>query len=277
MAVYKSRQKATGSATPITPSNASPVALVANNAVKPTTAGYAIASYDSVTPSSTPESVSSGDIVKIGGSGVIVDAITPAPTSITPSNSSPVALTSNTPVTPTASGYAIESYSIITPNSSAPTLDAGSIYKPNSNGYAINSYQSKTPSASGASFNSGFVKMSSSGYAFSALPPNFMSPDKTQVISSSTGGTTNISVTQKPRYIVMATWNAAGSQYGGMLGVVDVTNSTAKRLGYSSGSISWGNWSGYADYFTSITSSTVTYKSNWSTNTATRSMILIYY
>lgn len=123
----------------ITPSNTSPVQLTANQAVKPTTAGYAIASYDSVTPSSTPESVSSGDIVKIGGNGVIVDAV-PTPTSITPSNSSPVALTANTPVNPTASGYAIESY------------------------------QSKTPSTGGVSFNSGFVKMSSSGYAYPARP-----------------------------------------------------------------------------------------------------------
>ena len=145
------------------------------------------------------------------------------------------------------------------------------------NGYAIESYQSKTPSTSGVSFNSGFVKMSSSGYAFSALPPNFMSPDVTKVISSSSGGTTNITVTQKPRYIILACWNANGSSYGGMIGIVDVTNSTAKRMGYwSSASQAWSDWSGYTGYFTSITSTSVTFKAGWSTN-ASRYMILIYY
>lgn len=92
---------------------------------------------------------------KVGGSRTytpleMVDAIddvydagaasVPTPTNITPSNSTPVALTADTPVNPTASGYAIASY------------------------------QSKTPSTSGVSFNSGMVKMSSSGYAYSGQP-----------------------------------------------------------------------------------------------------------
>ena len=184
--------------TSITPSNSSPASLSANTPVTPTASGYAISSYDNVTPSSTPESVSSGDIVKIGGSGVIVDAV-PTPTSITPSNSNPATLTANTPVTPTANGKAISSYidialnegqrydvdadtivkfgaentivaslSEILPSDSSPvTMVRNGSYRAINSGYAIASYQSKTPSTSGASFNSGMVKMSSNGYAYS--------------------------------------------------------------------------------------------------------------
>lgn len=93
-----------GSATPITPSNANPVALSSGVAVEPTANGYAIQSYDSVTPSSTPASVASGDIVKIGGSGVIVDSV-PSPTSVTPSDSTPPQLTQGNLYEPTANGY----------------------------------------------------------------------------------------------------------------------------------------------------------------------------
>lgn len=55
-------------------------------------------------------------------------ASVPTPTSITPSNSSPVSLTANTPVNPTASGYAISSYTNRTPsttNRSYTSLSSG--------------------------------------------------------------------------------------------------------------------------------------------------------
>lgn len=124
---------------------------------------------------------------KVGGSQTytplqMVDAIddvydagaasVPTPTSITPSNSSPVALTANTPVNPTASGYAIESYSIITPSTapSTPTLNAGSIYKPDTSGYAINTYSMILPLDGGVAFDSGFIKMYASGYAYRNRP-----------------------------------------------------------------------------------------------------------
>lgn len=97
-----------GSATPITPSNANPVALTSGVAVQPTANGYAIQSFDSVTPSSTPASVASGDIVKIGGSGVIVDSV-PSPTSVTPSDSTPPQLSQGNIYEPTANGYLYES------------------------------------------------------------------------------------------------------------------------------------------------------------------------
>lgn len=106
---------------------------------------------------------------------------------------------------------------------------------------------------------------------------NLLNADKVQVIGSSTG-TTNITVTQKPRYIVMATWTASGTQYNGQVGIVDVVNNTAKRCGYwSSAGQSWSAWTNWTNYFTSITASRVTYNSAaWSSATS-RAMILIYY
>lgn len=70
------------SGTNLTPSNSSPAQIASGSDYHATANGYAIASYDSVTPSSTAVSVAADDIVKIGGSGVIVDSI-PTPTETT--------------------------------------------------------------------------------------------------------------------------------------------------------------------------------------------------
>ena len=68
-----STTKQTGSYVPptitsITPSNSSPVSMTANNNYKPSANGYAISSYDSVTPSSSGIYFSSG-IKKMASSG----------------------------------------------------------------------------------------------------------------------------------------------------------------------------------------------------------------
>ena len=122
---------------------------------------------------------------------------------ITPSNASPVSLTTGESYQASADGYAIESYSSITPsNSNAPGLTSGSIYKMGGGGRAVagiteimpsdsttvplqtsgiykplgsgvaiaTSPQSVTPSSSGTYFSSGIKKMVSSGYAYSAQP-----------------------------------------------------------------------------------------------------------
>lgn len=183
--------------TSITPSNSSPVALTANTAVTPTASGYAIASYDSVTPSSTPTSVSTDDIVKIGGSGVVMTA----PSSLTPSNSSPATITSGNTYTATANGKAVASVTDMTPssilksvsandvirftssgqvvdliseitpnNNTPPSLGSGNCYLPLVSGYAIGSYSSKTPSdSSPASVSSGaIIKASAAGYLYAS-------------------------------------------------------------------------------------------------------------
>lgn len=88
---------------------------------------------------------------KVGGSQTytpleMVDAIddvydagvasVPTPTDITPSNASPVALAANTPVNPTAGGYAIASYQSKTPSdSNPPSVSSGAIIKASAAGY----------------------------------------------------------------------------------------------------------------------------------------------
>ena len=139
----------------------------------------------------TPSEMVSDGIDDVFDAGV---ASVPQPTSITPSTSSPVSLTADTPVKPTASGvaiaayadiqpsnsnppvlvkpadpstppyicrivtnsgYAILSYSSITPSNSSPvSLSSGSFYKPSASGFAISSYSSKTPSTTNRSYES---------------------------------------------------------------------------------------------------------------------------
>lgn len=59
----------------------------------------------------------------------------------------------------------------ITPSNSSPAaMSSGNNYSPTAAGYAISSYSSVTPSSSGASFSSGMVKMDGNGYAYSSRP-----------------------------------------------------------------------------------------------------------
>lgn len=105
--VYDAGVASVPTPTSITPSNFSPVALTENTAVKPTTSGYAIASYSSVVPSSSsPATITKGEIYRATGNGYAISSYS----SITPSNRSPVALTANSSVIPTGKGYAIASY-----------------------------------------------------------------------------------------------------------------------------------------------------------------------
>ncbi len=127
----------------------------------------------SATPTTSSQTISPSSGKHL--SSVTVEAIPSEyviPTDITPSNSSPVALTSGSAYKPDASGYAISSYSSVSPSSSPTTLSSDNIYKMSSGGYAINSYSSssKTPSSSGAYFSSGWNYMNSSGYAYSSQP-----------------------------------------------------------------------------------------------------------
>lgn len=102
-------------------------------------------------------------IEAISGGGV-------TPTPITPSNASPVFLPADTPVNPTASGYAIKSYYNITPGNPPQYMTQGNIYKAAAAGWAIDDYSDITPTADGAYFASGMRRMSSSGYAYSQKP-----------------------------------------------------------------------------------------------------------
>lgn len=257
----------------VTPSNASPAALTSGNAVTPTANGYAIESYDSLTPSDNPPaSITGGRIYKAGTYGFAIqnmysahpsdsspaelittriykpaengyfyETIQPSPTDITPSNSSPVALTANTPVNPTASGYAISSYSSKTPSDSSPaSVSSGAIIKASSSGYLY----------------------SSSGLGQYVNITNTASKDETFNLSS--GSTTSISVTSKPKLILWFQGNygsAVAAGYGEM-GMYDGIRNKYRRVTYYS---SGGNTATDSGDITSVTSSSVSFKNNGST------------
>lgn len=297
-----------GMGTNLTPSNSTPAQITSGNDYHATGNGYAIESYDSVTPSSTPESVSSGDIVKIGGSGVIVDTVPPTPTSITPSNSNPVPMYENTAYEPTVrgiaiadfinatpsnsspqslatgniykswgNGYAIESYSSITPSNSSPvSLSSGSIYKMGGSGYAIASYSSKTPSdTSPASVSSGaIIKASSAGYLVKNTPVNIGVPDVVSQANMNGNASRSITVTKMPRYVIFLMTRNSDSTGRNYSWFYDVANSKYALIQYTADGYSHSESTG-APTTISATSSSVTV-----TNTATvvcRTHVLIYY
>ena len=135
--------------------------------------GVIVDAITNITPSSTPVSVSNGDNIHIGGNGVIVNSI-PTPTSITPSNSSPVSLSANTPVNPTESGIAIKNFSYSTSAS---------------DDYPYHLAQNE------------FYKITNGGgyvYASSGLKKV-----KTGTFTTSTSGTTSVNCGFKPKYFAI--------------------------------------------------------------------------
>ena len=100
-----------------------------------------------------------------------VDTSAYEPTNITPSDSSPVSLSSGSIYKAGGNGYAIESQpTSITPSDNAPIfLSSSGIYKPSTSGYAIkNNPPTKTPSdTSPASVSNGqIIKSSAAGYLY---------------------------------------------------------------------------------------------------------------
>lgn len=135
---YRSVLASGGAATPLTPSNSSPVTMTAGETYTPTKNGKAVESI----------------------------------TDVTPSNSSPATLSTNTIYKPTTNGKAVASVTDLS-SSWLQTLSANTVYKNGSSAqYAINSYSSssKSPSSSGTYFSSGWNYMNSSGYAYSSQP-----------------------------------------------------------------------------------------------------------
>lgn len=110
--------------------------------------------------------------------------------------------------------YTAPTITSITPSNTSPvSMSANNNYKPTASGYAISSYSSVTPSSSGASFSSGMVKMSSSGYAYSSRPasaPSLYNPNKQVHVSLAKNASTTVSVDQKPRYIIIH-WALSGT------------------------------------------------------------------
>ena len=94
----------------------------------------------------------------------------PSGTPLTPSNSSPAAMTSGNDYHATANGYAIESYTSKTPSSTPSAVSNGDIVKAGGNGHLIDSYDDVTPSSSGTYVSTGMKRLLSSGYVYDQKP-----------------------------------------------------------------------------------------------------------
>ena len=135
---------------------------------------------DTVTPATMLNGTTAHDA---SGKPITGSYVPPAtPTDITPSNSNPVSLTANTPVKPTASGYAIASYTNIFPSNITPkSLKGKGIYRIDQGsamsieGYAISDYETITPSTTNRSYNQSSVNTfkkidTRTGYIYGAIP-----------------------------------------------------------------------------------------------------------
>ena len=75
--------------------------------------------------------------------------------------------------------------------------------------------------------------------------------------------TADITVTKKPKYIIMFGVAVSSNAYG-FSGIYDVDNNKGYRLGYWSSAFRDGDWTSTVSlYITSVTSSTVTVKNNF--------------
>lgn len=205
-------------------------------------------------------------------------------TPITPSDSSPVAMSANTGYKPTTNGYAIASEpTSITPSDSSPaSLSSSGIYKPSTSGYAIkNSPSSKTPSdTSPVSVTSGsIIKPSAAGYLVKTVSNIGLQPDKYYTANNvGTSGTTTITVTKKPRYAFVSAVAEANSNYIGLY-LIDFTKSKAWYFykGGSSASFTNSDYSSnISTMFPTVSSSQVVYQ-NSAFNTTKRLVIALYY
>lgn len=102
-----------------------------------------------------------------------------------------------------------------------------------------------------------FVEVSSGGG--SVLPVLGQTPDKYIVFDTAgTSGTSQINVTQKPRFLLYSMWSRTSNYYG-FLGVVDVENNRAYRSGYMASGITNAAWTNWQNFFTTVSDTKVVY------------------
>lgn len=98
-------------------------------------------------------------------------------------------------------------------------------------------------------------------------------PDKLyQNTSMAQNATANITVTQMPKVIEMVESNTGGSA---VIGVYNVEQDTGWLIGYYSSAMHSQSWNG-SSYFTSITSSNVTFKNAGFSGTSRVSVAIFY-
>ena len=281
--------------TNITPSDASPVAMLANLGYKPTTAGYAIesnpttlnpsnttpatitsgmiykasedgkavASVKNVTPSSTPRPVSADDIVHIGGSGEIVDDIS----IVNPNNVLPTAVVAGNNYRITYNdGYIIRSYDNKTPDDTTPpSVAIGDIVKIRTNGgYLIASQPSnKTPddTTPPTVLSGEIVKMGGAGYLYATQQTGYdYKTTKTISVSSKSASLTGLTSGKEYYMFVSYAWTNTNynAEISSMTNTTNLTKVDSGRDRPTSSLAAYENWSLYTFKATS-TSSTITF------------------
>ena len=107
----------------------------------------------------------------VNGSKVSGSYTAPTINSITPSNSSPVSISSGNNYTPTASGKVISSYTDFQAGLAFSELSKDSIYAiRGQKAYAVYDYQSVTPSSSGQGVTTGAYYVNGNGWLYSTKP-----------------------------------------------------------------------------------------------------------
>ena len=173
-----------------------------------------------ITPSNaSPVSLTSGESYEMLANGYAVSSYTNA----TPSNSSPVALSNDTIYKTGGAGYAIESYQNITPNANATYLYNNKIYKMGGAGYVTSNIVQITPSRTGEYFSAGaIVAMLTNGYAYNQRPSltQYAMSDQIYAAASSTNGE------------VAHTWTVTDNTSGKFLVIVSGTTNCSSNQGY---------------------------------------------
>ena len=136
------------------------------------------------------------------------------PGSVTPSNSTPAALTSGSAVTPTGNGYAIQSYTSVTPTSTPTSISSGDIVKIGGNGVIVDSVPtptSVTPSDSNPPSLTANVPVTptAQGYLYES---SGLGKCKTGSFIASSAGTKTITLGFTPKYISIIQYNTASKQ-----------------------------------------------------------------
>lgn len=92
-----------------------------------------------------------------------------------------------------------------------------------------------------------------------------ISPDAKWSSNGSTlanNGTANVTVTQKPRFIVLVMFSNSNAGQG-LWGIYDVEKNQAYRYGFWSSSVQDANWTNYNLYIKSVTATNVSIKNSY--------------
>lgn len=206
-----------------------------------------------ITPSNaSPVSLTTGDSYEMLSDGYAIASYN----NLSPSNVSPAALADDTIYKTNGTGYAIDSYSSITPSNSSPaSLTSGSIYKMGGAGAAIASYSSVTPSnSSPVSLSSGSIyKMGGSGKAVASvtdITPSDSSPAAMTSGAVYKAGGGGYAIASNPTSVTPTSSGASFSSGMVKMASSGYAYSSKPTGGFDSGTTLWSNSSPTSSFST---------------------------